>query len=149
MASSYGKSKGRRSKSAPFIGIPHHVLKSDAGKSLTAIEMRLLVHLLLQYNGRNNGNLSPTFSIMKEMGWSSSGTLFKAKQGLEHKGFIVMTKQGSKVRGDCTLVAVTWNGIDDPIKWEYEDDIKVSPVPLNYFQLSKDKWKIQPSVKPP
>lgn len=149
MAKSYPKKKGRDRGQGRFISIPHHVLKSDAGKSLTGPEMRLLAHLLLQYNGKNNGNLSPTFSLMKEMGWSSKGTLFKARQGLEHKGFIVMTKQGKKIRGDCTLVAVTWHGVDDPINWEYEECIKVSPVPLNYFQLSKDKWKIQPSVKPP
>ncbi len=149
MASSYGKSKGRKAKPARYISIPSHALESDAGKSITGIEMRLLVHLLLQYNGRNNGNLSPTYSLMKDYDWSSTGTLHKARQGLEHKGFIVVTRQGTKVRGNCTLVAITWNGIDDPIKKSYEDYVKVSPIPLNYFLKPKDTWGIQPSTKPP
>jgi len=147
MAKSYPKSKAR--SQGRFISIPHHVLKSERGQNLTGPELRLLVHLMLQYNGRNNGNLSPTFSLMKELGWTSTGTLYKALQGLEHKGFVVVTKPGKKIRGDCTLVAVTWNGIDDSIKWEYGDQIKVSPVPLNYFKKPKEEWGIQPVSKPP
>ncbi len=151
MAISYQKAKKR--SGGQFISIPHHVLKSEKGKSLTGPEFRLLAHLLLQYNGRNNGrnngNLSPTFSLMKNFGWTSTGTLYKARQGLEHKGFIVVTKQGKKIKGDCTLVAITWNGIDDSLKWVYEDYVKVSPVPLNYFQLPRDNWSIQPASKPP
>jgi len=149
MASSYRKSKGRKAKPARYVSIPIHVLESDAGLSLTGIEMRLLVHLLLQYNGKNNGNMSPTYTLLKEMGWLSKGTLYKARQGLEHKGFIVVTKQGRKIRGDCTLIAITWAAIDDCRRWEYEDEIKVSNTPLNYFQYPKEKWGIQPSSKSP
>jgi len=143
MARRNKKSSGR------FVGIPHSVLKSDMGRALKAIEMKLLIQLLLQYNGNNNGMLSTTFSLMKDYGWSSTGTLHKARQGLEHKGFIVVTRQGTKIRGNCTLVAITWNGIDDPIKKSYEDYVKVSPIPLNYFLKPKDTWGIQPSTKPP
>jgi hypothetical protein len=135
--------------SGRFIAFPFSVLKSEMGRSLTAIELKLLLHLMLQYNGNNNGNLSPTFMLMKEYGWSSTGTLYKARQGLEHKGFIVVTRQGHKRKGDCTLVAITWNGIDDAKKKPYDDHIKVSPVPLNYFTVPKDTWAIQPSTKPP
>ncbi len=147
MAKSYTQKKGRGA-TPRFAGIPHHVLKSDRGKSLTGLEMRLLVHLLLQSNGSNNGNLSPTYSLMKMLGWKSTGSLDRAKRGLEHKGFIIVTRQGHKIRGDCTLVAITWHGIDDALRREYDDHIKVSPVPLNYFKLPKEQWKIQPSTKP-
>ena len=146
MAKSYQKTKGRNQ--GRFIAIPFHVLKSERGKSLTGLEMRLLNHLLLQYNGNNNGNLSPTYSLMKDLGWSSS-SLYRARQGLEHKGFIVVTRQGHKVKGDCTLVAVTWQGIDDPLKRGYGHHIKVTPVPLNFFQLPMSSWTIQPVCKPP
>ncbi len=119
------------------------------GKSLSGLEMLLLIHLLLQFNGRNNGNLTPAYSLMKECGWTSTGSLYKARQGLEHKGFIVVTKQGRKIKGDCTLVAITWNGIDDPIKWLYDEKVNVSPVPLNYFLKAKEDWSIQPVSKHP
>lgn len=130
-----------------FVALPFNVLKSERGISLTPIELKLLVDLGLQYNGKNNGMLSPTFSLMKNCGWSSTGTLYKARQGLEHKGFIVTTKIGKKIKGDCTLVAFTWNGIDESDKWPYRDEVKASPVPLNYFQKPESEWNIQPVIK--
>lgn len=136
-----------------FVGIPHSVLKSEMGRTITSIEMRLLIHLGLQYNGNNNGNnngmLSPTYSLMKEYGWSSTGTLYKARQGLEHKGFIVTTKIGKKIKGDCTLVAFTWNGIDEFNKWPYRDGVKASPIPLNYFLKPKSEWTVKPAIAQP
>lgn len=143
----YQKSKGRGQ--GRFISIPHSVLDSEQGKNLKGNEMLLLTHLLKQYNGSNNGNLSTTFSLLKNNGWSSTGTLYKARQGLEHKGFIVVTRQGKKLRGACTLVAITWIGIDDCIKWNYDDGVKVSPAPLNYFKIPKENWGVQPTTKPP
>ena len=141
--------KPKKHSQGRFVGLPFNVLNSEMGRTITAIEMRLLVHLGLQYNGNNNGMLSPTFALMKEYGWSSTGTLYKARQGLEHKGFIVTTKIGKKIKGDCTLVAITWNGIDASDKWPYRDGVKASPVPLNYFQKPKSEWKIQPAVAQP
>ncbi len=119
------------------------------GRTITAIEMKLLMHLGLQYNGNNNGMLSPTYSLMKEYGWSSTGTLYKARQGLEHKGFIVTTKIGKKIKGDCTLVAFTWNGIDESNKWPYRNGVKASPIPLNYFLKPNNEWTIQPAIAQP
>lgn len=141
--------KPKKRAKTRFVGIPFHVLKSERGKTLTAIEMKLLIHLGLQYNGNNNGMLSPTYTLLKEYGWSSTGTLYKARQGLEHKGFIVTTKIGKKIKGDCTLVAFTWNGIDESDKWPYRDEVKPSPVPLNYFQKPKCEWDIEPAIAPP
>jgi hypothetical protein len=143
MAKPMKRAKGR------FVGIPFSVLNSERGKSLTAIESKLLLDLGLQYNGNNNGRLSPTYSLMKERNWSSTGTLYKARQGLEHKGFIVTTKIGKKIKGDCTLVAFTWNGIDESDKWPYREGVKASPVPLNYFQKEKSEWTIEPAIAPP
>jgi hypothetical protein len=85
---------------------------------------------------------------MKELGWSSTGTLYKARQGLEHKGFIVTTKIGKKIKGGCTLVACTLNGIDTYGKWPYREGVKSSAVPLNYFQKPKSEWEIQPTTAP-
>ncbi|MEY8238833.1 MAG: hypothetical protein RPT25_00650 [Cycloclasticus sp.] len=132
-----------------YVGIPFNVLKSEMGRTITAIEMKLIIHLGLQYNGNNNGMMSPTFSLMKEYGWSSTSTLYKARKGLEHKGFIITTKIGKKVKGDCTLVAFTWRGIDESDKWPYREGVKASPVPLNYFKKPKSEWGVQPAVAQP
>jgi len=147
MANTYSKAKGRGI--GRYIAIPHCVLTSERGMGLTGPELKLLAHLLLQYNGGNNGGMSPTFSLMKNFGWTSTGALYKARQGLEHKGFIVITKVGRKIRGDCTLVAVTWLGIDASEKWEYGSHISKSRSPLNYYKFPIEDWKIQPSSKPP
>jgi len=141
--------KPKKRAKVRFVGIPFHVLESERGKALTAIETKLLLDLGLQYNGKNNGRLSPTFSLMKERGWSSTGTLYKARQGLEHKGFIVTTKIGKKIKGDCTLVAFTWNGIHESDKWPYREGVKASSVPLNYFKKPKSEWGVQPAVAQP
>jgi len=138
----------KRSKER-YVGIPFNVLKSEMGRTITAIEMKLIIHLGLQYNGNNNGMMSPTFSLMKEYGWSSTSTLYKARKGLEHKGFIVTTKIGKKIKGDCTLVGFTWRGIDESDKWPYREGVKASPVPLNYFKKLKSEWGVQPAVAQP
>lgn len=65
--------------------------------------------------------------------WKSTSTLHKAKKELLDKGFIVVTKTGMKVRGHPTLLAITWNGIDDCNGEVFDEGIKVSPVPLSYW----------------
>lgn len=121
------RSKGR------FVGIPFSVLESEQGKSLTPYEVKLLVDLLLQYTGSNNGHLSPCFELMKQRDWAK-GTLYRTKNSLIKKGFIVVTRQGKKQRGSPTLVAITWNGIDKPKdNVIYDDGIKVDASPLRLW----------------
>jgi len=131
VASSKKRIKGR------FVGIPYHVANSPEFAELNGNETRLLVHLLLQYNGQNNGKLSTTLSLLRERGWSSSN-LYRAHKGLLEKGFLVVTLQGWKQRGHPTLVAITWNGIDE-CGIEYDDGIVISTVPLGL-------WKKQTSI---
>lgn len=136
------KAKGR------FIGIPYHVANSKQFSLLRAPAIKLLIDLLLQYNGKNNGMLSPCYALMKKRGWARS-SLYRAYAVLVHSGFIVVTKQGIKIRGHPTLVAVTWRGIDEPINCKFDTDIKVSPVPVSYWNSDKSVWPIQPNIKPP
>lgn len=131
------RNNGKRRKGR-FLGIPYAVASSDAFSSLNAYEVKLLIDLLFQYTGSNNGMLSPCFSLMKDRQWTS-GTLYRTKKTLIEKGFIVVTKQGMKIRGRPTLIAITWNGIDEP-KTTYDEGIKASAVPLNYWAKSKESW---------
>lgn len=110
----YAKTKRKKGR---FLGIPHHIAASDAYCELGAQEVKLLMDLLFQYNGSNNGDLFPTYSLMKDRGWEGKkGSLYRAKDALLQNGFISVTRQGWKERGKPTLVAITWNGIDEPRK---------------------------------
>jgi len=131
-----------------FVGIPHLVAKSEQFCLLRAPEVKLLIDLLLQYNGRNNGMLSPCHTLMVKRGWASS-SLYRAYAKLVHRGFLMVTRQGWKQRGRPTLVAVTWEGIDDPIGVDFDEGVKPEPVPLSYWSKDKGSWKHQPTLKAP
>lgn len=138
----------KRKKGGRFIGIPYHVANSGSFGSLRAPEVKLLIDLLTQYHGKNNGCLSPCHALLKKRGWASS-SLYRTFTSLVHNGFLVVTRQGWKVRGKATLVAITWNGIDEAIKCEYDDGIIPSPIPLSYWSKDKSTWKHHPTSKPP
>lgn len=125
----------KKPRKTRFIGIPYHVGNSPEFASLDGNETRLLVHLLLQFNGRNNGKLSPTHSLMRNKGWAKS-SLYRAKNGLLEKGFLKVTRQGWKQRGHPTLVAVTWEGIDE-CGIEYDEGIAISAVPLGSWRRTQ------------
>ncbi len=129
-----------------FIGIPYRVANSVQFAALSAFENKLVLDLLLQYSGRNNGALSPTYSLLCKRGWAK-GSLYRTFQSLEAKGFIVVTRRGWKQRGKPTLVALTWRGIDEVPGIEYDEGIVASPAPLSYWCLAQECWKHKPTLK--
>lgn len=133
----------RKSK-ARFAGIPFSVIRTEQYATLTGPEVKLLVDLLYQFNGRNNGTLSPTITLLEKHGWSST-SLWRAKAGLLKKGFIVVTRQGWKQRGKPTLVAVTWHGIDET-NIEYDVGVKPSSTPLNLWCKPPEK-PVKPKLR--
>jgi hypothetical protein len=135
------KRKGR------FVGIPYEVAKNHLFAELTPPQTKLLIDLSFQYNGKNNGMLSACHALMKKRGWARA-SLYRAFSGLQHAGFVVVTRQGWKRRGKPTLVAITWSEIDDPTNGvRYDDGIKTSPTALNYWCKAKAGWKHQPKTK--
>jgi hypothetical protein len=135
-----GAAKKARQKGR-FLGIPYHVGNSDTFAKLKGNEVKLIVDLLCQRNGNNNGCLSACHSLMKSRGWAKS-SLHRAFTSLVKKGFLVVTRQGWKQRGRPTLVAFTWDGIDEPVKGvHYDDEIKPSPVPLGYWCKAPSAWR--------
>jgi|JTFO01.1.fsa_nt_gb hypothetical protein len=134
----------RRRKKGRFIGIPFHVVASDKFTKLKGNELRLLLDLLLQFNGHNNGSMTTSEKKLAERGWQRS-SIYEASKGLQREGWIVVTRQGFKVRSLTTLVAVTWEGIDDPPKGvRYDEGVKPSPVPLGYWCKHPDTWELIP-----
>ena len=98
-------------ESGGFIAIPHIVIRSRGYAELSPISVKLLNDLLAQYNGKNNGDLSCTWKVMKERCWKSNDTLYKARDELLNGGWIIVTRQGG--RHKCSLYAFTFYGIDD------------------------------------
>jgi len=134
----------RRKKKGRFLAIPYNVATSNQFADLKGNELKLLVDLLAQYQGSNNGNLTTAESVLSKRGWAAS-SIYAASTGLQRKGWIVVTRQGYKVRGMATLEAITWNGIDDPPKGvRYDEGVKPSPVPLGYWCKHPDTWELIP-----
>ena len=124
-----GRSEGRH------LGIGHHVVRSAEFGRLPPWSLKLLIELASGYNGYNNGNLSAAYTLLKERGWNSPGTLSAALQSLLETGWIIRTRLGHRNR--CALYAVTWWPVDEcPGKW-----LEVPPE-----SVPRNTWKIKSVV---
>ena len=118
MAVSRSKAKSRR-EAGPFAPFPMSVLQHENYRRLSGPAAKLLTALMSQVKMKgggpcNNGDLCATHSMMKEYGLASKSTLSNAIKELLHYGFIVLTRQGEKLRKDKpSLYAITWWAIDE------------------------------------
>lgn len=108
------KKKGRGGRER-FAGIPHNVMDHPDYFGLSGNAAKLLFEFAKSYNGRNNGDLSASFALMKRRGWRSKTTLKKCINELLKADLIVRTREGyfQNPGGVCALYAITWNNIDD------------------------------------
>ena len=123
----------------PFILIPHPILKSVAYINLGSWARTLLIELILQHNGKNNGDLSAPYSLMKQRGFNSSGTLSKAGKELQKNGLIQITKLPRKTGTTfemTKLVALTWLPID-----ECTDKFGNYKLEVSATTSASNKWK--------
>jgi hypothetical protein len=117
------RKRGRGSEHS-YLGIPHYILRSREFGALEPWPLKLLIELAANYAGLNNGDLSAAFSVLKERGWRSPGTLNKAIKTLLADKWIVTTRHGGRNR--CALFALTWWPVDDcKGKWlEIKPEVK-------------------------
>lgn len=104
------KHTGRRAGHT-FLQLRHDLLKSRQFNALSGNAVKVLLFLAGQFNGRNNGDLSATETMVLRAGLCSGTTAAKALKELEAAGFIVITRHGHRRR--CHLYAVTWLPIDE------------------------------------
>ena len=104
------RQKGRRMNDS-FVMLPHHVLGHEIFRTLSCRATKLLIDLLAQYRGHNNGDLAATLKMMQERGWNSSDQLQKAKNELIEKDVIIVARQGGLNKAG--LYAVTFFPIDE------------------------------------
>ena len=136
MARTREKAHGRRDDGS-YVALPHRVLNCSNFLALSAHAVKLLIDLCSQYKGRNNGDLAAPWSAMRERGWKSRETLWKAISELECYGMIERTRhggEGKSGRKPATLYALTWQAID-----ECDGKLDVRPAP------SSGKWR-EPAV---
>ena len=126
------KAKGRGN--SPFLKIDSHVLRSKAWTNLTGWETKLLLDLMAQFNGRNNGNLCIPWTYQKLRGWHSRDTLNRALKGLLTAGWIVLTRRGWNKTPN--LYGVTYWGIDE-CDGRVSEEVP-STKPLGYWRLGYD-----------
>jgi len=143
------RNKHKKRNQGRFVGIPYSMMGTKQYLNLTSSEKALLFDLAYQYSGYNNGNLTACYTVLKKRNWASA-TLYRAYAGLVHAGFLVVTRQGMKIRGYATLLALTYQGIDEPPKGiTYDLGIKPSQISLGFWCKAKASWEIQPTIKEP
>jgi hypothetical protein len=133
--SRWGDAKKKRDVGG-FVALPFMVLRSDEFAALSAIAVKLLVDLLAEYRGDNNGDLAITWSVMKKRRWKSRDTLERARQELLSSGWIALTAQGGLHRP--SLYGVTFFALDESPKFDY-----------SARSFPRGAWKRTPRVLPP
>jgi hypothetical protein len=114
-----------------FITLPLSVLNGAAYLGLNVHARMLLLDLVAQYRGDNNGDLCAAWKLMKPRGWKSEDTLNKAKRELLEAGLIVEARKGARPN-KCSLFALTWYALDD---CGGKLDIKPASFPRGAYRL--------------
>ena len=99
------KDNAEKRGNKPFTAMRHDVMDSEAWARTSMKGIKLIMDLVAQYRGNNNGDLCLAWKTMKQRGWKSEDTLNKAKDELIEKQWIVCTRQGS--RNVASLYALT------------------------------------------
>ncbi|HZW17616.1 MAG TPA: hypothetical protein VFF71_02280 [Luteimonas sp.] len=100
-----------RGKGHSFLQLRHDILRSAEFNKLSGNAVKLLLFLVAQFNGRNNGDFSMAWVDIAKAGWASEATARRARDELLEARFIRVTRHGHKRR--CFLFAVTWLPVDD------------------------------------
>lgn len=109
------KKNGVRVKTPPFAMMPKAMIQSPGYRALSCTARMVLVELLAQYSGSNNGDLSATRTMAKDWGIASAHTLQKALKDLEEAGWILISRNSvfSKHGARCALFALAWLPVDE------------------------------------
>ena len=125
--------------SGSYSAIPHAVLDSKAFMGASHPAKALLLELMRQLNGRNNGRLQLSDKWLKERGWTSKAVTFSAKRILLERKLIMLAKQGGLNHG-ASWYLVTWLPVSNfvglditamdyhPGAWSFMDKL---PLPKN------------------
>lgn len=106
------KKKPIESVNGSYTAVPHAVLDSMAFKGSSYTAKALLLEVIRQHSGGNNGHLQLYTVWLYKRCWKSAGTIQKAKEELITRGLIVKTRSGGLNLG-ADLFALTWLDISN------------------------------------
>ena len=129
------RSKHSKKSGASFAGIPRVVMECPDYINLSANAIRLLNEMAYQFKGINNGDLCPSWTLMKERGFASKATLRKALTALVSARFLILTRQGGK--NLASLYALSWAPINECPKKRLE--IGPTKAPARNFHLERNQ----------
>ena len=130
----------KNAQTRSFAGIPRIVIESEDYRSLSGNAVKLLLALAYQFRGKNNGDLTMAWSVMKEKhGFKSPVTVDQARKQLLKANLIMQTRAGmfQNPGGRCALYAITWQAIDE-CKGKYLD-VKPTRLAPRRFSMEKNK----------
>jgi len=120
-----------------YTKLPHWIVQSPQWARLSPRGVKLLIDLMGQYRGTNNGNLTTGWGTMQTAGWRSKDLLRKACDELAARGWAIKTRQGSI--NAPSLWALTFFGIDDcrdkDGNRKMDAGIKPDTMPLHLWKL--------------
>jgi hypothetical protein len=125
--------------SYPFVPIPKAVLTGPEWQKLPHSARALALDLAAQYTGRNNGRLTAAFEAMRRVGWTSKGTLQRAKVALQDATFVMLTRKGHAPR-TAEWFGFTWWRLD------YESSMDVDPRLFPYLNFMMGAPRLDPNV---
>lgn len=116
------------------LSLPKALMAQADFRDLSPSALKVLMVLGYQYNGRNNGDLAATHTMMESWGGMAKATLAGALKELQERNLITRTRQHNRSRDGArpTLFALSWEGIDQcPGK-----DLEVPPSPVPRRKLA-------------
>lgn len=134
------RKKPLESVDGPYIAIPLKVMDSVAFKEASHTARSLMIELIRQHNGKNNGHLQLTTSWLKKRGWTSADVIQRAKSELIERNLIIKTRLGGMNMGPDWF-AITWlpitnfEGLDIASHqyhrgaWHFMDTLPVAKMP--------------------
>lgn len=133
--------KAPEKPTAPYGAIPEKVITSPVYSSLSDAAVRLLVELVRQHDGWNNGALFASYRYLAERGMKSREKVSRAFDELRAAGFIVETRRATPEQ--ATRYALTWL----PANSEMRDGTR-KEMPLLPQHYPRDKYlTIAPTLK--
>lgn len=99
----------------PWFMLERRLVQSAGFRALSFVARVVLLELMAQHNGKNNGDLSATRTMAKEWGIGSPATLQKALKDLQDGGWITQTRTSlfSRHGSRCALYALSWLAVDE------------------------------------
>ena len=121
-----------------FAGIPRVVMDHPDYKNLSGNAVKLLNELARQHRGHNNGDLTITYSLLKDRGFKSKGTIERARDELFTANLIIKTREGrfTNPGGVCALFALSWQPINE---CNGKLDVKSTITPPRKFSVENNK----------